>query len=255
MKYKDLIIKTIAAIICIGVMSVIIYFVYNYYSDKALNDGNNTSSNTTTNTTIDGNNEADNNINSNSNEIQFKKFNNIKTYLDEFDSKVIMSFEETDAGNILLINNKNIVSYSINDTITYGVLDDAIVVRVTSDYEGDTLAFVDEEGNVFKIYSLINNNTYNLYIKKSIMTDKDDSIIFNGKVFTITWRVQQDGNNIVLSNEELLENDSSIFDNKTYRKGDIVEYTMEIEYLGNKRFTEAKTIEEYNLEDYIKKFA
>ena len=255
MKYKDLIIKTVASIICIGVMSVIIFLVYNYYSNKALNgDNSHNSSDTNTNTTVD-NNEVDNNDNNNDGSIHFKKFNNIKTYLDEFDSKVVMTYVETDAGNILLINDNSIVSYSINDTVTYGVLEDAIVIRISTKYEGDTLVFADKDGNVFKIYSLINNNKYNLYIMNSIMTSKDDSIEFDGKIFTITWRVQQDGTSIVLSNEELLEANSNIFNNKTYRKGDIVEYTMEIEYLGNKRFTEAKTLEEFNLDDYVKKFA
>ena len=254
MKSKELIIKLIASLICIAVMSVIILFVFNYYSDKALKGDNTTSDNNTSNETTN-NNETNNNPSTNSNEISFKEFNNIKTYLDGFDSKVIMRYEETDAGNILLINDNVVTSYTANDTVSYGILKDAIVIRITNDFDGDILVFSDEDGNVFREFSLINNNTYNLYIKKSIMSNFNDSVVFKGNTFTITWRVNQDAdNNIILSNDELLEINNDMFADKTYRKGDIVEYTIESEYLGNKKFTEATKIEEYNLEDYIKRF-
>lgn len=253
MKSKELIIKLIASLVCIAVMSVIILFVFNYYSDKALH-GDNTTDNNTINET-DNSNETNNNSNTNSNEITFKEFNNIKTYLDGFDSKVIMRYEETDAGNILFINDNIVTSYTAKDTVTYGILKDAIVVRISNDYDGDILVFSDENGNVFREFSLVNNNTYNLYIKKSIMSNFSDAIVFKGNSFTITWRVNQDaGKNIILGNDEILEVNNNMFADKVYRKGDIVEYTIESEYLGDKKFTEATKIEEYNLEDYIKKF-
>ena len=88
------------------------------------------------------------------------------------------------------------------------------------------------------------------------MGNYNDSIVFNGKTFTITWTVlKNDDNNIILANDEVLVVNNNMFDNKDYRKGDIVEYTLEIDYLGNKKFTEPNRIEEYNLEDYIKKFS
>ena len=249
-KYKDLIIKFVCSIICIIIMSIIILNVYNYYSEKAKNKGSGNNNNQTEIKDKEKDKEKEQ-----VKDISFQNFEFRKTYLDGFDTKVILDLENTDAGNILTINDNVVASYLITESISYGVLDDAIVIRIKNPDYGEHIVFSDKDGNVFKEFSLVNENTYNLHIMKSIMSDYEDAVVFKNNTFTITWRVLQDeSNNIVLANDEILVVNNNIFLDKTYRKGDIVEYTLEIDYLGNKKFTEPNKVSEYNLEDYIKKF-
>ncbi len=248
MKYKDLIIKFVCSVICIVIMSIIILNVYNYYSDKALKNNSNNSNQSE-------NNNNNNQENNKKPEITFKTFDFKKTYVDGFDNKVIIDSEGTDAGRVILVNDNVVASYTLDESITYGVLDDALVIRINNELYGSHLLFIDKEGSVFKEFNYESQEHYNLYIMKSIMSDYEDSIVFKNNSFTITWRVLQDeSKNIILSGDSVLVVNNNIFLDKVFRKGDVIEYTLEIDYLGNKKFTESQKIEEYNLDDYIKKF-
>ena len=250
---KDLIVKFIASIICIIVMSVIIFFVYNYYSEEAKKgkSGANTNTNENTNTSTD----PEKPDKAQSDEISFTEFKNIKTYIDDFDNKVIMNYETTDAGNVLLINDNSVTYYSSNDRVYYGVLKDVLVVKVVSPSEGITLVFADNEGNSFKQYTYDNQGKYNLYIKEPVMSvNIKEAVSFNKNTFRISYSVMQDSNHsIVLTNDDVIDINGNVYDGfNTY---DIVEYTVEIEYLGNKKFTEAEKLEEYTLKEYVSKYA
>lgn len=253
---KELIIKFVGSIICIIVMSVVIFFVYNYYSDKALK-GNNTNTNTSTNTNTntDDNNETDNNQ-SEITVLNLKEFKNVKTYVEDIDGKVIINYENTDAGNVLLINDHTITYYSAKDKVYYGVLKDAIVINVVSDTEGNTIVFADTEGTPFKIYSYENNGKYNLYIKEPVMSkDIKEAVTFDKTTLTISYSVLKDeNNNIILTNDEVLDISNNSYKEEGFNTYNIVEYTMEIEYLGNKKFTEPVKLEEYTLKEYIDYF-
>ena len=252
---KNLIVKFIASIICIVIMSVIIFFVYNYYSDEAKKgkSSSNTNTNENTNTSTD----PEKPDKPQTDELNFIEFKNIKTYIDGFDNKIIMNYEMTDAGNVLTINEHSVTYYSSNDKVYYGILKDAIVIKVVSPTEGITLVFSDNEGTAFKQYTYDNQGKYNLYIKEPVMSSNiKDAITFDKSTFTISYSVMQDSNNsIVLTNDETLNINTSIFADTDFNTYDIVEYTLEIEYLGNKKFTEAEKLEEFTLKEYVNKYA
>lgn len=248
---KKSIIKYVSAFLAIIVLSIIIYLTYIYYMDKGLKNNNSSSS---SNEVID-NGSSNTDKETKEEKLEFDKYNNVKQIVSVNNKVTTINNQTTDAGDVLLVNDNTVFAYTKSDIIEYSTLKDILVFKVTNDYEGTKLYFVNNSGDVLKEVLPDLRSKYNVLINKPLLSDQyKEELIFDNNKFTVTYVINHDEDyNIILNNEELLEPSSNLFLNG-YKTDEVVEYTIEFEYLGNDRFTETKTIEEFTLINYVEEY-
>ena len=147
--------KVVASLIAIAIMGFIIFFVFQYYDKEARKNPNDNSSQSNNS---DKNNPDKDKESDNKSSYKIEEYSKTKEIIIINGEKVIIEYELTDGGNVILVND-NPVSYVPSTSSVKYIVTDKYLVLYVEDYDmGDLIEFIDSDGNILKSLTSIEYN-------------------------------------------------------------------------------------------------